>query len=72
MVCLPSLSIYPNSDSIELSVPIISQAYEQTLLSSDDEELPSSVTVRSAAEAHAFSMRMIANLGESLNRANTV
>ena len=62
---------YPNN-SVEHPVSIMSQAYNHAPLSSDDEELSSSITVRTAAETHAFVMRMIANLGESLNRANTV
>ena len=36
------------------------------------EELLPSVAVRTPAEARAFNMRMIANLGESLNRISTV
>ena len=50
----------------------MSQAHDHTSLSSDDEELSSSVVVRTGAETRAFNMRMIANLGEGLNRVSTV
>ncbi|KAF9644153.1 hypothetical protein BDM02DRAFT_3190856 [Thelephora ganbajun] len=45
----------------------MSQAYDHTSLSSDDEELLPSIVVRTPAETRASNMRMIANLGESLN-----
>jgi len=51
---------------------MMSQAYDYTSLSSDDEELLPSVVVRTPTETRAFNMRMIANLGESLNRISVV
>jgi len=50
----------------------MSQAYDFTSLSSEDEELLPSVVVRTPAETRAFNMRMIASLGESLDRVSIV